>query len=121
MVILIIVFITVNFVFYVTFCSTFEVLNVANEFYRYVFPTSLHFLVCFYPYILLYFTLHFAETLFFCHFLKRHLLTLLALNVAEHSSGSKTLASLRYTRSELLSLRSHRLRNRDVISAIKRF
>ena len=30
------------------------------------------------------------------------------------------MASLRYTRSELLSLHSHRLKNRDVISAVKR-
>ena len=68
-----------------------------------------------------YFSITFTETLFFRHFLKRHLLTLLTLNVAVHSSGSKTLTSLRYTRSELLSLSSHRLKNRDVISAIKRF
>ena len=57
----------------------------------------------------------------YIYFSKRHLLTLLTLNVAVHSSGSKTLASLRYRRSELHSLRSHRLQNRDVISAIKRF
>ena len=68
-----------------------------------------------------YFSIAFTETLFFRHFLKRHLLTLLTLIVAKHSSGSKTLTSLRYTRSELLSLRSHRPRNRDVISAINRF
>ena len=68
-----------------------------------------------------YFSITFTETLIFRHFLKRHLLTLLTLIVALHSSGSKTLASLRYIRSELLSPRSHRLKNRDVISAIKRF
>ena len=62
-----------------------------------------------------------TETLFFRHFVKRHLLTLLTLNVAVHSSGAKTMASFRYTRSELLSLRSHWIKNRDVISAIKRF
>ena len=66
-----------------------------------------------------YFCITFTETLFFRHYIKRHLLTLLTLNVAVHSSGSITLASLRYTRSELLSLISHRLKNRDVISAIK--
>ena len=68
-----------------------------------------------------YLSITFTETLFSRHLLRRHLLTLLTLNVVVHSSGSITLASLRYTRSELLSLRSHRLKNRDVISAIKRF
>ena len=93
--------------------------DIANDFCRNVFSTFLHFLVCFI--FTLYFSITFIETLFSRHFLKRHLLTLLTLNVAVHSSGSKTLASLRYTRSELLSLRSHRLKNHDVISAIKRF
>ena len=68
-----------------------------------------------------YFSITFTETLFFRHFLKRHLLALLTLNVAVHSSGSKTLASLRYTRSELLSLCCRRLKNRHVTSVIKRF
>ena len=72
-------------------------------------------------YLTFYVSITFTETKFFRHVLKRHLLTLLTLNVAVLSSGSKTLASLRHTRSELLSLRSHRLKNRDVISAIKRF
>ena len=62
------------------------------------------------------FTFCFTETLIF-----RHLLTSLTPNVAVHSSGAITLASLRYARSELHPLRSHRLKNRDVISAIKRF
>ena len=92
--------------FYVTLYTAFEVLNVANDFYRYIFQTF-------------YFCITFTEMLFFRHFLRRHLLTLLTLNVANHSSGSKTLASLRYTRSELLSLHSHRLKNLDVISAIE--
>ena len=68
-----------------------------------------------------YLSITFTETSFFRHFLKCHLSTLLTLNVAVHSSGSKTLASLRYTCSELLSLRSHRLKNSDVISAINHF
>ena len=55
---------------------------------------------------------------FFPPFLKRHLLTLLTLNVAKHSCGSNTSASLRHTRSERFSPRSHRLTNSDVISAI---
>ena len=60
----------------------------------------------------------FTETLYFRNFLKRHLLALPTRNVAKHSSDSKTLASLRCTRSGLLSLRRHRLRNRVVISAL---
>ena len=40
-----------NFVFYVTLCTAYVVLNVASDSYRYVFPTFLHFLECFYIYI----------------------------------------------------------------------
>ena len=80
------------------------------------------FYIFWYVFIFAFFlSITFTETLFIRHFLKRHLLALLTLNVAVHSIGSKTLASLRYTRSEHLSLRSYRLINRDVISAIKRF
>ena len=92
------------------FYTAFEDLDVTSDFYRYTFPTILHFLM----FLSLHFT--FTQTLFFQHFL-----SLLKLNVAVHSSVSKTLVSLRHRRSELLSLRSHRLQNRDVISAIKRF
>ena len=59
--------------------------------------------------------------MFFPPFFKRHLSTLLTLNVAVHSCGSKTWASLQHTRSEHLSLRSHRFRNGHVISDIKCF
>ena len=90
-------------------------------------PLPLCFCMFWYAFIFkFYLSITFNNTLFFRHFKKRHfqkrhLLSLLTLNVAVLSSGSKTLASHRYTRSELLSLRSHRLKNRYDISAIKRF
>ena len=63
-----------------------------------------------------YLSITFTKTLCF-----HRLSTLLTLNVAVHSCGSIKLASLPYTYSVLLSLSSHRLKNRHETSAIKRF
>ena len=88
---------------YIIFCTAF------------VLPTFLHFLVCFYFRILLY---HFYQGVVCQQFFKRHLLTLLALNVAFMWLKNIDIQKLRYSCSEFISIRKLYC-NRDVISAIK--
>ena len=71
-----------------------------------MFFQRLHILWCVFIFTS-YLSIAFTETSFF-----RHLLTLLTQNVAEHSCGSKTLASHRIMCSEHLSFRRHRLKRR---------
>ena len=80
MVILISVLMNCEFRVYITFCTAFEALNIVNDIYRCFFnvftfsgmSSSLHFTL-----------VSLTKTLYFRHFKKRHLSTLLALSVAK--------------------------------------